>query len=221
MKITENCVVCEKSLKYGDVITIIPCLDKVHKPCYEFISSSRNDTELTMTCPSCGNVVERVDDFVRRKYKKHSNRDRKLIVESAEANRDWQHAAEVLDINRNTAESWIKLGTIEPLKKGGNRKKLISAENLEKFMDWLEEDPQITIKQLQEKAIQSLGLIVSVSTISRCLHGLCFNVKKVHHEPANMNNTVNKQKRKYYVEQLQAHMESGKLLTFPFWDHYV
>lgn len=212
MNITDKCVVCEKSLKYGDVVILIPCLDKVHKRCHNYLSGARTDTELTMTCPFCGHDIVREDDFVRRKYKRHSNRDRQLIVESAEANKDWQHAADLLSINRTTAESWIKLGTLEPLRKGGNRRKLISPDKTERLVEWLEEDPQVTIKQLQEKALLSMGLCVSVSTISRFLNGLCFNVKKVHHEPANMNNAVNKLKRKMYVEQLHRYMESGKLL---------
>lgn len=209
MNITEKCCVCEKSLKYGDVVNLMPCMDKIHKRCHEYLSSERSDQEILMTCPFCGEEILTHADFVRRKYKRHALCDRKRVLEAAGAERDWQHTADILGVHRNTAESWIKIGTMEPQKKGGNREKIISPEQIERLVDWLEEDPQMTIKDLKEKACTSLGLDVSVSTISRCLHGQCLTLKKVHHEPINMNNPVNKQKRKAYVQQLQGYMESG------------
>lgn len=132
-----------------------------------------------------------------------------MIVEAAEANKDWLQICEVLGVNRNTAETWIKAGRCVPLPKGGNRKMAISEDHMEQFVHWVYEDPQVTIKQLREKAILNLDLTVSTSTISRFLHGMCYTVKKVHQEWINMNSVINKQKRKTYVEKLQSHMENG------------
>lgn len=210
MHLSEKCTVCETSLKYGEVVELRPCKDFVHKRCYGFISE---DTPISMTCPWCGEAVDQVVDFVRRTYKRHPLRDRQMVVEAAEANKDWLQICDVLGVNRNTAESWIKAGRSAPLAKGGNRRKAISEDHLDHFINWLQEDPQVTLKQLKEKAILNLELDVSTSTISRCLHGMCYTVKKVHHEPINMNNPTNKQKRKTYVEKLQSLMENGNNKT--------
>lgn len=200
MKLSEKCPVCEKSLKYGDVLNLEPCQDKVHKRCY-----STSD----MPCPKCREPVAEKVDIVRRKYKRHSERDRKMVVQAANNCKDWLNICNVLDVNRNTAESWIKDGRLNPLPKGGNRAKSITTGQSETIVDWLEEDPQLSLKVIRQKLIAELNLRVSVSTISRCLNGLCITVKKVHYEPVNMNNAVNKQKRKEHVEKLQIYNEQG------------
>jgi transposase len=133
-----------------------------------------------------------------------------MVVDAAEDNKDWLQICDVLGVNRNTAESWIKAGRRVPLSKGGNRRKIITEDHMELFLGWLQEDPQITIKQIHEKAILDLNLNISTSTISRCLHGMCYTVKKVHHESINMNSAINKAKRKAYIERLQILMENGK-----------
>lgn len=84
---------------------------------------------------------------------------------------------------------------MKPLPKGGNRKRMISEEHEEILISWMEEDSQITLKQMRERAIREIHLQVSTSTISRCIHLKGFCVKKAHYEPSNMNNQDKKIKK--------------------------
>ena len=47
---------------------------------------------------------------------------------------------------------------------------------------------------------------VSTTTIANCLQGSLYLVKFLHKMPINMNNVINKEKRKVYVTDLMAMM---------------
>lgn len=149
---------------------------------------------------------------VRRKNKRHSLEDRARVLRAAREGRDWLAVAQDLDINRNTAESWVKSDEEIPKPRGGNKRGLVTEEIKEALINALEENSQITLKALKAQ----LNLDISVSTISRALHGMAFTVKKVHVEPSGMNNEINRRKRKQYVEQLQILMEQSRNLVLKY-----
>lgn len=209
MNLSDKCSVCEKSLKYQEVINLSPCNHKVHRECFNFISG---DTLLIdMTCPFCGESIS--DSIVVKKttYKKHPNENRQLILETGQNCGDWKHLANVLNINLATAESWLRTDRSVPLPKGGNRPKSLTEEQLSEILDWLAEDPQRTLVQIQEEINQKLHLSVSISTISKALHGKGVSVKKVHAEPEIINTPWNKLKRRNYVLELQRLQGLGKI----------
>lgn len=65
IKLADNCVVCERSMKYGDIVRIVPCKDIVHKACYGIVAEG---VEEQMTCPICGDFVISTTDVIRKKY---------------------------------------------------------------------------------------------------------------------------------------------------------
>lgn len=63
MKLADNCVVCERSMKYGDIVP--DRADIVHKACYGIVAEG---VEEQMTCPFCGDFVISTTDVIRKKY---------------------------------------------------------------------------------------------------------------------------------------------------------
>ena len=163
-----------------------------------------------MTCPSCGVLIDSKREYSRRVYKKYDEKDRFLIGEAIRKGGDWRAVAELIGINRKTAEAWASAEDHLPKPRGGNRRRIINENNRETLISWLESDPQLTVKQMKERAETEMDLQVCEATISRVLNGQGFTIKKMHYEPQNMNTPENKLKRKVYVENLQRFNEMGR-----------
>ena len=82
---------------------------------------------------------------------------------------------------------------------------------MQEVLNLIEEDPELTLKQLLKAIRQKFDVTLAISTIGNYLDGNLYTIKKFHHRPATMNNDRNKQLRKDYdVIALNQHIQSGK-----------
>lgn len=195
----------------GALIKLLPCEHKAHESCHRNADADRN------VCPSCLWEIDSVENVRRTTYQRHSNEDRELVVKAARNGKDWLSMIKVLGIKRTTAEHWIQTGSITPKSRGNNRPKLLNEARVQMIIEWLEnEHPRINLQRsISERLLSELGMTVSVTTISRYLHGKLVMVKKWQQEdPIEMNSLENKRMRKEHVEKLLQYMEDGTVLIY-------
>jgi transposase len=92
------------------------------------------------------------------------------------------------------------------LHKGGNKPKILTNEQIDVMISWVEEECSITLKQLQRKILQNFRNMLSVTTVGNYLEGGVFTIKQTHCEPAAMNIEENKRKRAEYVQALNHYI---------------
>lgn len=192
----------------------MPCQERVHKNCFEYISSGVPAEEIT--CPWCGEIVTGAVDVARKTYAKQTSNERKLIVEAADRSEDWRKLASALGIKRSTAHTWVKLGRTEANQRGGNRPKIITTDHADKLLTWLAQDSKLKLKRMKERCVAELGFDVSLTTLSRALNGLCYPMHKEHQYSGTKNRPQSKEERKKFVELLQERVESGEELLYPY-----
>jgi hypothetical protein len=100
------------------------------------------------------------------------------------------------------------------LHKGGNKPKILTNEQIDVMISWVEEECSITLKQLQQKILQNLRNMLSVTTVGNYLEGRVFTIKQTHCEPAAMNIEENKRKRAEYVQALNHYIKQGKQIVW-------
>jgi transposase len=91
-----------------------------------------------------------------------------------------EETADFFDLGLTTIKRWCKLlketGSLEARPRGPGQSPLIGEKGLEKIRVWVEEKPDLTIKELCKKYASVER--VSTSTISRSLARLGFTFKK-------------------------------------------
>ena len=86
-------------------------------------------------------------------------------------------------------------------KNGGRTTPKIGLIELKFIEDLFAENPSTTLKEVKEKLYMYLNLRVSLSTLSRAIHCICFTHKKQVFVSNTANNLINLQKRKIYSEK--------------------
>lgn len=162
------------------------------------------------TCPICREDIEDVEEVEHTKYTKYASQDRQRIVECADKGGDWKQLAATLNIKYKTAYGWVRSGEKCGGKRGGYKRRYLSDEQLAQLMNKVEEDPELTLRQMREFVQQEFNVNVSLSTMGNYLDGQLYSIKKLHHRPITMNSENNKQLRKQYVESLNAAIQQGK-----------
>lgn len=148
----------------------------------------------------------------RGKY--HRNGDAKNRVLAAAINGNWKTVATANGIPIHTAYGWIRKGD-EPTKpRGGRRFIKVQERHVDKLLDWLSENPLLTLTQMKDKLMYEEHLNVSTNTIHDHLDGKSYTLKKVVVEPVTMNSDINKNKRADYVRSLMAASGLGKRLIY-------
>ncbi|XP_046803550.1 uncharacterized protein LOC124419134 [Lucilia cuprina] len=155
-----------------------------------------------------GEIVE------RKKYKKYSDQDRSRILEAANRGNDWSELAASLGICYKTAHNWVVNYKECALKRGGNKPKILTENEINDILSWVEEKSDITLKEISNKIYAQSEKRVALSTISNTLHGRMYTVKGVHSEPSSMNNELNKTKRREYVQLLNEFVRDGKQVVW-------
>jgi transposase len=64
-------------------------------------------------------------------------------------------------------------------KKTGKRRSKISDEQKEKLCDWVDDDCQLTLKQLAAKCFEKWQIVLSPSTVARALKHFHYSFKRV------------------------------------------
>ena len=78
----------------------------------------------------------------------------------------------------------------------------------------IESDPTLTPRQLSERTLLELEVLVSPSTIHNYLQGKLITIKKAHAIPATMNKDANKELRRQYVQRVSQYMTDGKTIIW-------
>ena len=150
----------------------------------------------------------------RGRYRCVKNADVKRRVLAAVENGDWKSVAIANGVPVQTAYGWLRKGTTTITKKGGSRFCKVQEHHVNRMLEWLSENPLLTLSQLRRKLAEEEQLSVSINTIHKKLDGQCFTLKKVKSEPVTMNSVIDKEKRASYVQSLMAAVGEGKKVIY-------
>lgn len=121
----------------------------------------------------------------RSKYNTTSDIDRERIVKSYLSNKNWLDLAFQLGVKNKTARSIIakyeSTGEIKARKRGGFRYRKLDDEMKEKLEEMLNENPSLTIKNLnlKIKSIMPHKPYVSDSTVAKALDKMLITTKQL------------------------------------------
>lgn len=208
MEFKDNCGICRVAMTRHAVVRILPCRHLFHNKCLGL------GNEPQVSCPLCRIEIAEREPALRQQYRKNTQEDRKRIVECGNRGGDWVSLADTLDIKYKTAFHWIQSGRDTMLPKGGIKPKILTDEEIDTVISWIEAESGTTLRQLKEKIWQNIHKEVSMSTIGNYLEGQLFTLKMVHHEPATMNTVDNKRLRARFVENLNRYIEQGKQIVW-------
>lgn len=151
----------------------------------------------------------------RGSYKRRVRQDTRLrIVLAAEGDEDWQALARANDVPVQTAYGWIRRSEETSKPRGGYKKKSLNELQIQALLNYVEENPLITLQEIKTKAAIDHDITLSTTTIHNYLHCQMYTTKKVLQEPDAMNSPVNKEKRREYVQRLMDRIGQGKSIIF-------
>ncbi|GMF34454.1 unnamed protein product [Phytophthora fragariaefolia] len=129
---------------------------------------------------------------------------------------DWREVAAHNDVPYSTARRAVLNADGDPKTHGGVRGAQVkmAVEVMGKLEEYLDEDCRHTCEQMRDRLRSDLDVTVSTSSVHRALQGIVYSLKKLRIEKITMNNTVNKDKRKEFVEKLEKHMSRGDMVVF-------
>ena len=163
----------------------------------------------------------------KRKNNTYSHSKRVRIVTAWKDEKNWKVVAENCGVKESAAHKWIQkyreLQMDEELsdepdfpknKPSTGREPILPKNDQEKIVEFIEEDPEITVEDLKEKIRQSFGVTVSTTTRWRYIEGQLINVKKIHYEPVTMNNLQNRVARKEFLTKLLSYEAQQKTIIY-------
>ncbi|KAE9326230.1 hypothetical protein PR003_g16286 [Phytophthora rubi] len=129
---------------------------------------------------------------------------------------DWKLAAIHNDLPYATARRAVVESGMDPKQRGGVRSSCVkmTVELMAKLEEYLDEDCRATLTDMCDRLLSDTGVIVSKSSVHRALQGMLYSTKKLRIEKAAMNNSINKQKRKEFVEKLDGHISRGDMIVY-------
>ena len=77
----------------------------------------------------------------------------------------------------------------------------------------INENPTVTLKELQAKLELEMGLTVCLTTVGNAVNGMMYYYKKMHYEPATMNSLLNKEKHRDFLRTLTETIGNGKRIV--------
>jgi transposase len=118
------------------------------------------------------------------KYCKISTEARNRIVELLESEASSRkQVASAFGLPYSTVcriySDFCKNGEVKIPKRGGNKKRKLESEDLEKMQEWIAEDCSRTLEELKTKLADECSKNVSVETVRRNLERFNFSVKRV------------------------------------------
>ena len=143
---------------------------------------------------------------LRGSYKVCDENAKRRIIEAAERDGDWKAVAEANEVSLQTARRWIRMNEegLEPKKKGGAMNKKLTPSHVNRIVEIIEENNQITLLGICQQMRREFGITVHTSTIHRHLKGKLYTVKKVTSMPLTANSLENRQKRAEFVRQVMC-----------------
>ena len=121
--------------------------------------------------------------------------------------------ARQLGFPRTTVSTILKrfseTGCVEPKKRGGDFSTLLTLQQKEKVLSWVDEDATLTLKSLKVKVEREFSISVSVSTIDRVLGQFHYSLKRLVAVPERRNCEKTIEERSRYAEMFRE-LESSK-----------
>ena len=74
----------------------------------------------------------------------------------------------------------------------------------------INENPSVTLKELQAKLQLEIGLTVCLTTEGNAVKGMMYSYKKMNHEPSAINSLQNREKRRDFLRTFTAAISNGK-----------
>ena len=137
-------------------------------------------------------------------YRQPTEAERRAIIDAHLAGEDYVEVAARLQLKRGTAWSilsrYLRTGEILCRPRGGSQHHRLDNESKDLLVMCLEDNPQLTLKQMALILQQTWPdkPTLSTSTISRALHGECISMKKVVPHPAERNSDRVKEDRRIF-----------------------
>lgn len=152
----------------------------------------------------------------KRRYARITLETRTRIVRAFEQGEDWQLVCKMNGVKYKTAYSWLHADIIsyEQKRRGGQRKPILNEVEIDEIIEWVAADPTITLNLLKLRTKAEFDKDVSITTISRCLDGRFFTLKKLSYLPTGMNTPENKGRRANFVRELNRFVDCGKTICW-------
>ena len=150
----------------------------------------------------------------RGKYNRPGDKKKRVLAVAEDGSGDWRAVAIASGVKLGTAYGWLKRSEQSKKHCGGQRHIKLTEESVDVLLGFLEEDPQLTLKDLATKLLERTGVSVTTTTIHRRLEGRLITRKKVRSEPSAMNSLVGRQKRAAYVTAVMDAAGGGKKLIY-------
>ena len=101
-------------------------------------------------------------------------------------------------------------------RRGGKRQRKIKIRQAheEAMEKWLEEAPDLTLRNISDKLKLHFDIDVTAQCVAKHLDGLCFSVKQSRNEAVNVNSNETKNKRQAYATQYMAKLDDGFVPVF-------
>ena len=143
----------------------------------------------------------------RQQRKTISSDLREQMYKFFSSGRSDSYIAAEMHLPRSTVYSILskfrKTGTLDPKPRGGNRRPLLSLEQKEKIINWVDENSLITLKELKQNVHDEFGIVVSLSTVDRVIGQFHYTLKSLVRVPERQNCQTTIQKRLEYSEMFR------------------
>uniref|UniRef100_A0A1I8PJ95 ZAD domain-containing protein n=1 Tax=Stomoxys calcitrans TaxID=35570 RepID=A0A1I8PJ95_STOCA len=146
-------------------------------------------------------------------YKTHTPEDRSRIVDAANRGDDWSALASRLGVKYKTAYTWVSTSRKEMFLKSG--KTSFTEDEIQTIIQWIEENRQMTLKEIVAKVKSHLKKDVCVYFVEGTLEGRLYQHRRSQdYHPHLMNTIENKMKRSEYVKTLKYYMDLKKSIIW-------
>lgn len=143
--------------------------------------------------------------------KKPCNKDRLRIIQAAGELRDWRQLAKDLGVPRSTATRWVsRIGQLENLPRGGNKRMKINESHIEFMLQMLRENRFITMQDLALRIRRKFGTALTPCAISNRLLGKAFISDRPRGDPEEVNAAEVRNSRRSYVRGMLQFTAVGK-----------
>ncbi|KAG6618397.1 Transposase [Phytophthora cinnamomi] len=90
----------------------------------------------------------------------------------------------------------------------------MTKEVMSKIEEYLNGDCCHTCQQMADRIRSDPGVVVNKSSVHRALQGIVYSVKNLRTEKVTINNSVNKDMSKEFVEKLNTHIKKGGMTVY-------
>jgi transposase len=152
-------------------------------------------------------------------YNRISNDQWLLIIHTVDVlGKTITDTASLFCVSRTTVGSIMRVfyqqGHTRKLPSGGNRKQILSMEQKEAVLEWIDSDCTLSLQALKLACQERIGVAVSKATISRVLLSFHYTIKCICLQPEQRNTPQTIEARREYANRFIAIMSRRKSMYF-------